>query len=100
MQIWWVYMQIRWVYAPVGFCAPLFIFVFVPDCKGKSLGEVDWVFKNGVSMRHFTKHQVPDLYQEHTNKTFEEGFDGRIPHDQQITASYTTNNHLTSTYQN
>jgi SP family sugar:H+ symporter-like MFS transporter len=61
-------MQIGWVYAPVCFLALLFVFFFVPECKGKSLEEVDWLFQNKVPVRKFRTYVVPNLYDIHAEK--------------------------------
>ena len=65
-------MQIGWVFAPVSFCALLFVFFFVPECKGKSLEEIDWLFHNHVPVRKFRDHEVPDIYEAHAAKVLDE----------------------------
>lgn len=65
-------MQIGWVYGPVCALAFLFVWFFVPECKGKTLEETDWLFKNHVPIRKFGKYQVPNLYSEHEAKVLED----------------------------
>ncbi|KAL1858883.1 hypothetical protein VTK73DRAFT_7741 [Phialemonium thermophilum] len=72
-----LHMQIGWVFAPVGFCALLFVFFFVPECRGKSMEEVDWLFHNRVPIRQFESTEVPDLVDAHTAKVLDE--DGKEP---------------------
>ena len=60
--------QIGWVFAPFGFLAFWFVFFFIPDCKGKSLEEIDWLFHNNIPIREFGSYNVPDIYAEHAAK--------------------------------
>ena len=63
-----LHLQICWIYGPLGLVALCFVFFFVPDCKGKSMEEIDWLFHNNVPLRQFRNYEVPDLYAEHTAK--------------------------------
>ncbi|KAH7394268.1 putative sugar transporter [Phaeosphaeria sp. MPI-PUGE-AT-0046c] len=49
-----------------GLAATCFVFTYfcVPECKGKTLEQVDFMFREKVPLRQFGKYQVPELTSE------------------------------------
>ncbi|KEZ40912.1 hypothetical protein SAPIO_CDS7913 [Scedosporium apiospermum] len=45
--------KVGFIFGSFCFLALLFTFFFVPECKGKTLEEVDALFHNGVALRNF-----------------------------------------------
>lgn len=43
------------IFGAVAFLSLIFTYFCVPECKGKTLEQVDWLFKNGVRLRDFGK---------------------------------------------
>lgn len=52
------------VFGSVAFLGILFIFFCIPECKGKSLEQVDQMFQEGVPLRKFGQHKVGDMLEE------------------------------------
>ena len=47
--------KVGFIFGPVAFLALLFTYFFVPECKGKTLEEIDLLFINGTRLRDFGK---------------------------------------------
>lgn len=43
------------IFGAIAFLSLIFTYFCVPECKGKTLEQVDWLFKNGVRLRDFGK---------------------------------------------
>lgn len=43
------------IFGAVAFLSLVFTYFCVPECKGKTLEQVDWLFNNGVRLRDFGK---------------------------------------------
>ncbi|KAH8895485.1 general substrate transporter [Thozetella sp. PMI_491] len=52
--------KIGFIFGPIGFIAVLCAYLFVPECKGKTLEEVDLLFGSGVPLREFGKTSVDE----------------------------------------
>jgi hypothetical protein len=46
---------VGFIFGAVAFLSLIFTYFCVPECKGKTLEQVDWLFKNGVRLRDFGK---------------------------------------------
>jgi SP family sugar:H+ symporter-like MFS transporter len=51
--------KVGFIYAVVALCAIVFTYYAVPECKGRSLEDVDYMFNSGVSIRSFSSFIVP-----------------------------------------
>ncbi|KAL4958430.1 general substrate transporter [Aspergillus filifer] len=47
--------KVGFIFGSVAFLALVFTYFCVPECKGKTLEQVDWLFNNGVRLRDFGK---------------------------------------------
>ncbi|KAL4908283.1 hypothetical protein BDW74DRAFT_174971 [Aspergillus multicolor] len=47
--------KMGFIFGAVAFLALVFTYFCVPECKGKTLEQVDWLFNNGVRLRDFGK---------------------------------------------
>ncbi|OJJ02709.1 hypothetical protein ASPVEDRAFT_53331 [Aspergillus versicolor CBS 583.65] len=45
--------KVGFIFGAVAFLSLIFTYFCVPECKGKTLEQVDWLFKNGVRLRDF-----------------------------------------------
>lgn len=45
--------KVGFIFGGLSFCAMLFTYFCVPECKGKTLEEIDVLFHQGVSVRKF-----------------------------------------------
>ncbi|KAM0536524.1 hypothetical protein ACHAPP_002944 [Verticillium nonalfalfae] len=45
--------KVGFIFGSVAFCSLIFTYFCVPECKGKTLEQVDYLFKTGVGLRHF-----------------------------------------------
>jgi SP family sugar:H+ symporter-like MFS transporter len=45
--------KVGFIFGSFSFCAMVFTYFCVPECKGKSLEEIDLLFHEGVSLRKF-----------------------------------------------
>lgn len=59
------------VFGSVSFLGVLFIFFCVPECKGKTLEQVDRMFQEGVPLRKFGDYQVGDMMEAGGKPEFE-----------------------------
>lgn len=50
------------VFGSVAFLGILFIYFCIPECKGKTLEQVDRMFQEGVPLRKFGAYQVGPWY--------------------------------------
>lgn len=53
--------KVGFIYGSMAFCALGFTFFFVPECKGKSLEEVDLMFKEHVPLRKFKTYKADEF---------------------------------------
>ncbi|OBT92053.2 hypothetical protein VE01_09750 [Pseudogymnoascus verrucosus] len=51
-----------WFWAASCFLCCIYVYFRVPELKGRTFGEIDWLFANGISARNFAKTVVP-LYE-------------------------------------
>ncbi|OAP54927.1 hypothetical protein AYL99_10627 [Fonsecaea erecta] len=59
-----LHLQIGWVFAPICFIALVFVYFMVPECKGKSMEQIDRMFHEGISIRQFGKYNIADVTEE------------------------------------
>lgn len=45
--------KVGFIFGAISLLSLIFIYFCVPECKGKTLEQVDWLFNNGVKVRHF-----------------------------------------------
>ncbi|KAF9880843.1 sugar transporter [Colletotrichum karsti] len=48
--------KVGFIFGSIAVCSALFVFFCVPECKGRSLEEIDRMFHEGVPVRHFGDH--------------------------------------------
>lgn len=60
--------KVGFIFGTLAFLALVFTWCFVPECKGKSLEQVDMMFNSGVSLRNFGSYQFPALVTGHEQK--------------------------------
>ncbi|KAH8883538.1 sugar transporter [Thozetella sp. PMI_491] len=53
--------KVGFIFGSMSFCAIIFTYFCVPECKGKSLEEIDVLFHQGVPLRKFGLVQVEQL---------------------------------------
>lgn len=59
-----LHLQIGWVFAPICAITLVFVWFMVPECKGKSLEQIDHLFQEGVPIRKFGSTDFADVYAE------------------------------------
>ncbi|KAK6217278.1 sugar transporter [Colletotrichum tabaci] len=52
--------KVGFIFGSIAVCSALFVFFCVPECKGRSLEEVDRMFHEGVPVRHFGDHPTDE----------------------------------------
>jgi hypothetical protein len=50
--------KVGFIFGALSFCAVAFTYLCVPECKGKSLEEIDYLFQKNVPLRHFQRHNA------------------------------------------
>lgn len=72
-----------WFWGASCFLCCIYVYFRVPELKGRTFGEIDWLFANGISARNFAKTVVP---------LYETGEAGAVQHseeaDSRDSASY------------
>ncbi|KIX10583.1 uncharacterized protein Z518_01667 [Rhinocladiella mackenziei CBS 650.93] len=53
--------KVGFIFGAIAVLAFLFTWFFVPECKGKTLEQVDIMFNNGIALRKFGSYKFPDL---------------------------------------
>lgn len=55
--------KVGFIFGSTAICASIFAYFCVPECRGKTLEEVDQLFLDGVPVRQFGKTAVniPDI---------------------------------------
>lgn len=48
--------KVGFIFGSIAVCSALFVFFCVPECKERSLEEIDRMFHDGVPVRHFGDH--------------------------------------------
>uniref|UniRef100_L2FPI0 Sugar transporter n=1 Tax=Colletotrichum fructicola (strain Nara gc5) TaxID=1213859 RepID=L2FPI0_COLFN len=48
--------KVGFIFGSIAVCSALFVFLCVPECKGRSLEEIDRMFHEGVPVRRFAEH--------------------------------------------
>ncbi|KAL5337947.1 major facilitator superfamily domain-containing protein [Aspergillus crustosus] len=56
--------KVGFIFGAVAFLSLVFTFFCVPECKGKTLEQVDWFFNNGVRLRDFGKTDASGMLNE------------------------------------
>ncbi|VUC31109.1 unnamed protein product [Clonostachys rosea] len=51
--------KVGFIFGAIAILALIFTYMCVPECKGKTLEQVDWLFNNDVSLRKFGQTEVP-----------------------------------------
>lgn len=47
------------IYGSIAVLSVIFAFFFVPDCSGRPLEQIEWLFASGLPMRKFRTATVP-----------------------------------------
>jgi hypothetical protein len=45
--------KVGFIFGAIALLSLAFTYFCVPECKGKTLEQVDWLFNNNVKLRHF-----------------------------------------------
>lgn len=45
--------KVGFIFGAISLLSLVFTYFCVPECKGKTLEQVDWLFNNNVKLRHF-----------------------------------------------
>lgn len=69
--------KVGFIYGSMAFCALIFTWFLVPECKGKSLEEIDLMFMENVPIRQFRTYK-PTILLENKNESGEEGNPGKV----------------------
>lgn len=48
--------KVGFIFGSIAVCSALFVFLCVPECKGRSLEEISRMFHEGVPVRRFAEH--------------------------------------------
>ncbi|GKT91121.1 sugar transporter [Colletotrichum tofieldiae] len=48
--------KVGFIFGSIAACSAVFVFFCVPECKGRSLEDIDRMFHEGVPVRHFGDH--------------------------------------------
>ncbi|KAL4932197.1 general substrate transporter [Aspergillus undulatus] len=56
--------KVGFIFGALAFLALVFTYFCVPECKGKTLEQVDWLFNNGVRLRDFGKTDASGMLDE------------------------------------
>lgn len=52
--------RVGFVYGSIALLSVVFAWLLVPDCAGRPLEQIDWLFASGIPMRKFRKAEVPE----------------------------------------
>lgn len=56
--------KVGFIFGAIAVLALVFVYFCVPECKGKTLEQVDWLFNNKVGMRDFGKTDASGMLDE------------------------------------
>jgi SP family sugar:H+ symporter-like MFS transporter len=62
--------KVGFIFGSIAGLSLFFAYFFVPDCQGRTLEEVDWLFENKIAVRKFSK--TPLNLQEEASKRVQE----------------------------
>lgn len=51
--------KVGFIFGSIAILALIFTYTCVPECKGKTLEQVDWLFNNDVPLRKFGQTEDP-----------------------------------------
>ncbi|EXF74444.1 sugar transporter [Colletotrichum fioriniae PJ7] len=54
--------KVGFIFGSIAVCSALFVFFCVPECKGRSLEEIDRMFHDGVPVRHFGDYPRSEVH--------------------------------------
>ncbi|KAI0202460.1 sugar transporter [Astrocystis sublimbata] len=63
-----LHLQVGWVFAPICFIATIFVYFMVPECKGKTLEQIDHLFQSRTPIRKFGSYKFPNEYVNNPDK--------------------------------
>jgi hypothetical protein len=52
--------KVGFIFGSLAFCATVFVYFFLPECKGRSFEEVDRMFREHFPLRKFHKYDLSD----------------------------------------
>lgn len=55
--------KVGFIFAGILVFALIFTWFCIPECKGKSLEQIDRMFKEGIPLRNFGKYKAEDMFQ-------------------------------------
>ncbi len=50
--------KVGFIFGSLAVAATLYAYFFIPECKGRTLDEIDKLFNDGVSLRKFAQTEV------------------------------------------
>lgn len=53
--------KVGFIFGSVMICSIAFVYFCVPECKGKSLEQVEYLFNQGVTLRHFGRTDAREM---------------------------------------
>jgi hypothetical protein len=56
--------KVGFIFGGVAMLSIIFTYFCVPECKGKTLEQIDWLFANGTKLRDFEKADAVNMLEE------------------------------------
>lgn len=56
--------KVGFIFGGVAMLSIIFTYFCVPECKGKTLEQIDWLFANGTNLRDFEKADTANMLEE------------------------------------
>lgn len=72
--------KVGFIFGSMAILSLIFTYWLVPECKGKSLEQIDFLFNNGVKVRDFGTTNMPSAMQPDTPLVIDKS--GSIDHEQ------------------
>jgi hypothetical protein len=70
--------KVGFIFGSIAAMCFLFTYFCVPECKGKTLEQIDFMFHEKVPLRNFGKYQVPDFSQIEEDEKMQEHHVGKV----------------------
>lgn len=69
--------KVGFIFGAIAALCFAFTYFFVPECKGKTLEQVDYMFNEGVPLRSFGSYVTPELAGSGGDKKTQEFVEGK-----------------------